>query len=218
MTYFGSSGLPLVLAKAGAARALTPAGRLLHQAILRHFVDTGCPPSPGVVDALTGGVQGSIPSALVDLHEADLVLLTEAGEVRAAYPFSPTPTRHQVRLASGVVVYGMCAVDALGISMMADQPVVISSEEPEVARVVEVHVDRADATWVPDSAVVYVVLGDDGATSADSTCSHINFFSTIEAAQSWADRRPNLTGILLNQAEALAVGIAEFGEFLLARP
>ncbi|MGH3546890.1 MAG: organomercurial lyase [Pseudonocardiaceae bacterium] len=32
-----------------------------------------------------------------------------------AYPFSAAPTRHRVRLATGVDTYAMCVIDALGI-------------------------------------------------------------------------------------------------------
>lgn len=198
---------PLVFAKAAAARDLRPEARQVHHAILRHFADTGVRPSAATTaDA----------DILDELQAADLVLLDQTGEIRAVYPFSPTPTAHQVHIADGPTAYAMCAIDALGIAAMLGMPTTITSHEPDTDRVITIKTNGSDATWHPDTAVVYAATTGQRTTSADTTCRHINFFTTADAALSWAHRHPDITGTLLTQAEAITAGIAEFGTFLHA--
>ena len=214
---------PLRLAKAAAAQALSPDARRLHHAILRHFADTGRPPSAANLAARLG-----LPAdAPHELETADLVLLDQFGEIRAAYPFSPTPTAHQLHIAGGPTVFAMCAIDALGMSAMLDRPVTVTSREPDTAEPITVSIgigidigvgaERQQATWLPDTTVVYAVTTDRCATSADATCGHINFFTTPAGAHAWARRHPEVTGTLLDQPEAIATAIAEFGAFLQSR-
>ncbi|WP_129663635.1 organomercurial lyase [Phytoactinopolyspora endophytica] len=46
------------------------------------------------------------------------------------------------------------------------------------------------------------------------TCGLINFFGTEHAAHEWIGHHPEVSGVLLNQAEALVCGIAEFGTLM----
>lgn len=71
-------------------------------------------------------------AVLGELIESDVVALDNAGEFRAAYPFSPIPTAHQVAISAGPTVYAMCAIDALGISAMLGRPANISSRAPDL--------------------------------------------------------------------------------------
>jgi hypothetical protein len=200
---------PLVFAKATAARGLRPEARQAHQAILRHFADTGVRPAAATIaDAVI----------LAELEAADLVLLDQSGEIRAAYPFSPSPTAHQVHIADGPTAYAMCAIDALGISTMLGRPTTITSDEPDSDRVIIVNTNGPDATWHPDTALVYAATTGGRTTAADTTCRHINFFTTADTALSWAHLHPEITGTLRTQSEAITAGIAEFGAFLHADP
>lgn len=145
----------------------------------------------------------------------DIVVLDEQGEIRAAYPFSPVPTRHRVTWKGGSGAYAMCAIDALGMSAMLGVPVTISSSEPGAERAVTVEVDHDTARWQPNSAVVFAGdAGDACCPSVDRTCDHINFFTTSDAAREWAANNPGVTGVVLDQEQALACGVAEFGSLL----
>jgi hypothetical protein len=53
--------------------------------------------------------------------------------------------------------------------------------------------------------------------SADRTCGYISFFTSAQAARTWADQHPAITGAVLTQAQALSQGIAEFGALLRTR-
>lgn len=203
------------LNKAVATAALSEAARHLHLAVLTAFVETGrAPTRAGLVHI--GDRDGiAVSDALTELAERDVVAFDDAGEIRAAYPFSPIPTAIRVSWDDDRAVYAMCAVDALGISAMLDQPVTILATEPGSNATVTVHVDRDQARWIPESAVVFAgALNERCCPSVDSTCGQINFFSSVEAARTWAAGHPDVTGVVLNQADALAFGVAEFGALL----
>jgi hypothetical protein len=62
--------------------------------------------------------------------------------------------------------------------------------------------------------VVAAATDDCCAPSAQRTCGYINFFTTDAAALAWADDQPELSWAMLDQPQALATAIAEFGPLL----
>jgi hypothetical protein len=161
---------------------------------------------------------GADPAAvLAELAGRDVIAFGHAGEIRAAYPFSPFPTPIRVSWEGGPVTYAMCAIDALGTSAMIGRPVTITAAEPGTGRVITVHADHDYARWDPPGAVVFDgATGGDGCHAADRTCGYINFFTTARAARTWARANPAVTGTVLGQARALSTGVAEFGAFMQA--
>lgn len=205
----------LALDKASAAAALSPATRRLHRAVLAAFTETGRAPSRASLIRLARDHAADPEQTLAELAERDLLAVDNAGELRAAYPFSPTPTAIRVSWDGGPAVHAMCAVDALGISAMLDHPVTIVAAEPGTGATVAVEVDRDSARWTPATAVVFAgAIDDPCCPSVDRSCGHINFFTSAEAARAWAAGRPDVTGVVLDQAQALAAGVAEFGPLL----
>lgn len=205
----------LELNKAVAAAALTPAARRLHREILTAFVEAGQAPSRGDLEQIAARHDIDPRPILAELAERDVVAFDASGEIRAAYPFSPSPTSSTVTWEGGPTVYSMCAIDALGMSAMLDRPVIITATEPGTGDVVIVEVDGDRATWVPDTAVVFAGSIENACCpSVDRTCGHINFFTTVDAAHGWADRHPEVAGCVLEQRAALSNGIAEFGALL----
>ncbi|AEA23556.1 alkylmercury lyase-like protein [Amycolatopsis echigonensis] len=211
----------LDLDKAAAAASLSPAARAVHRWVLTVFAETGRAPSRTDLQraarertAETGVAHDAV---VAELTGRDVLALDERGEIRAAYPFSPEPTRHRVSWHGGPAAYAMCAIDALGMSAMLGIPVTITSAEPGTERAVTVHVDHDTARWEPDTAVVFAGHTDDDTAccpSVDRTCGHINFFTTVDAAHAWAANNPSITGAIRNQHQALASGIAEFGALM----
>ena len=200
------------------AAALTRPARQVHLAVLAAFAHTGRAPMRGELARLARA-QGADPAAvLAELAERDVLAFGQAGEIRAAYPFSPSPTPIQVTWEGGPVTYAMCAIDALGISAMLGRPVTITAAEPGTGRVITVHADRDRARWDPPRAVVFAgTTGGDRCHAADRTCGYINFFTSARAARSWAHANPAVTGTVLRRAEALRSGVAEFGAFMQPR-
>lgn len=205
----------LGLDKATATAALSPHARRVQLLVLSQFAETGRPPSRAELVRLATEHGADPQAVLTELVESDVVLFDAAGEVRAAYPFSPTPTAIQVSRSDGPTVYAMCAIDALGMSAMLGQPTVVTAAEPDTGRRVTVEVDHDRAHWTPPTAVVYNgALDDPCCPAADRTCGHINFFTSTDAAEDWASRHPTVSGTVLEQPHALAAGIAEFATML----
>ena len=199
----------------GGCAALTGPARQVHLAALTAFAQTGRAPTRGDLER-SARAEGAYPAAvLAGLAERDVIAFDQAGEIRAAYPFSPSPTPIRVSREGGPVTYAMCAIDALGISAMLGRPVTITAAEPGTGRVIAVHADRDRARWDPPRAVVFAgTTGGDRCHAADRTCGYINFFTTARAARAWARANPAVTGTLMSQARALSAGVAEFGAFM----
>ncbi|RZQ64551.1 hypothetical protein EWH70_06445 [Amycolatopsis suaedae] len=201
--------------KAGSARALSPAARTVHRWVLTAFAETGRVPSRADLERHTAASGADHRAVVAELVDRDVLAVDERGEIRAAYPFSPVPTRHRVTWDGGTTVYAMCAIDALGISAMLDVPVTVTGTEPGTGHTVTVHVDRDTAHWEPGTAVVFAgQAGDARCPSVDRTCGHVNFFTGPDAARDWAAATHGVTGVVLDQEQALAEGIAGFGGLL----
>ena len=210
-----SGNRPVTLDKCEWASRLSHPGRLVHQAILRAFARTGQAPSHGDLLGVADAARVELAAALAELNHADLIVLDPNGVVLAAYPFSAAPTPHRLTLGSGVSVHAMCAIDALGVSAMLGQPVTVTSAQPDTGQQFTVKVDGTRATWEPPTAVVLAAATSDCcAPSAQRTCGYINFFTTNAAALAWAGDHPELSWALLDQPQALANAIAEFGPLL----
>ncbi len=203
------------LNKCRSAAALTQPARQLHHAVLTAFATTGRAPIRCDLERIAGDHSVDPASVLAELAERDVIAFDAHGQIRAAYPFSPAPTPIQVTWAGGPLTYAMCAIDALGISAMLGRPVTITATEPGTGGIITVHADREQAHWDPRSAVVFAgATGETCCPSADRTCGYINFFTSAQAARDWADHHPAITGVVLDQAQALGHGVAEFGAFL----
>jgi hypothetical protein len=208
----------LGLNKGCCAAALTRPARQAHLAVLAAFAQTGQAPGRGELER-SAQAGGADPAAvLAELAERDVIAFGQAGEIRAAYPFSASPTPIRVSWEGGPVAYAMCAIDALGMSAMLSRPVTITAAEPGTGRVIAIHADGDRARWDPPGAVVFAgASGDDCRHAADRTCGYINFFTSARAARIWARANPAVTGTVLGRARALREGVAEFGTFMPAR-
>lgn len=203
------------LDKCGAAAALTGPARDVHRAVLAGFAGTGRAPAREELKRIAGSHGADPDAVLAELAGRDLLAFTPDGQIRAAYPFSPVPTPISVSWPGGPAAYAMCAIDALGVSAMLGRLVTITAPEPGTGRVITVETDGARAQWRPGRAVVFAgATADECGAAADRSCGYINFFTSARAARQWAKRHPAITGTVLDQAEALAQGIAEFGAFL----
>lgn len=110
-----------------AARRAGRQGQVLRQ-ILRTFVEGGGPVS---VTAITAAIPPYSPEAIEEtilaLDSQDLIQVLD-GQVVMAYPFSTARTPFRVRLADGRERYACCAIDALGVAPMVEEPVRIHAE------------------------------------------------------------------------------------------
>lgn len=188
--------------------------RAVHQQILRHFAATGAAPDPQTLQPVATGAGRSATEVLAELADEDFLTLDEAGNIRAAYPFSATPTRHRVRLESGVEVWSMCAIDALGIPAMLGQDAVISSTDPVTGDPITVTSTGDTMQWEPASAMVFVGQRPGGGPAASACCDALNFFTDAGNARAWTSQHPDVPGRVVDQPDAERIGQQTFGPLL----
>jgi hypothetical protein len=107
-----------------------------------------------------------------------------------------------VTLRDGRSYHAMCAIDALGIPYMLDQPGEIQSQEPDGTEMVRVAFDpERGPTWTPAGAVTVAAFGE-GCCLAQRACPHINLSlrttqrrdtSTVTHSQGAYYRSPTLS-------------------------
>lgn len=100
-------------------RTIDPEARSVYRAILDRFIADGGP-------VRVEDFPAEARAAVTRLDEKDLVLVQD-GQVTVAYPFSITPTAFRVVPADRGERYAVCAIDALGVPVLLDQPVTIHS-------------------------------------------------------------------------------------------
>lgn len=182
--------------RGGRGRLAPVAGglRAVQQTVLRHFAATGHSPTLEDLQAAAAAHGRTAAEVIADLAAEDFLALDDAGGIRAAYPFSTAPTAHCVRLAGGVEVSAMCAIDALGIPDMLGTDAVITSADPVTGGTITITSTGGHMTWQPPNAMVYV--GERACTgpAADVTCGALNFFTSPSTADAWAREHLDSTG------------------------
>jgi hypothetical protein len=202
-----------------ARQAALPAPlRGLHRAVLRRFLETGSAPTRRWVRqaALDGGLDAS---AVDELAAADTVHIAN-GLVTVAYPFSGTPTPHRVELVGLPAVYAMCAIDALGLPVMAGRDGRITSADPRDGTPIEVTVRDGAWSWTPAGAVVVAGRAIGCGTecgSFEAMCPNTVFHASRASAQAYLAGRGDLDAEILGQDTAVESGRLNFGP-LLAEP
>ncbi|MFF3688064.1 organomercurial lyase [Streptomyces sp. NPDC002187] len=204
------------IGRGGRGRLAPPDGglRAVHQAVLGHFAEVGHAPGPEALQSAAATAGRTPVEVLADLAREDFLTLDESGRILAAYPFSSAPTRHRVRLASGVEVWSMCAIDALGIAAMLDQDVLVSSFDPVTGEPVTVTFSGGTTVWQPPGAVVFVGRRAAAGPAAAVCCDALNFFTGPASAQTWSKEHPDVRGQVVGQDQAELIGRQTFGPLL----
>jgi hypothetical protein len=216
LTTLAAADIPA--SKLGPARRarLDDSERELYFWILRRFATSGRPSGAALAEEAER-LGADLARALEPLAREDLVHLGPDEEIAVAYPFSGHPTAHRVRFRTGHEVHAMCAIDALGIAPMFDEPIEILSRDPVVDD--EIHVRLApggDAAWQPESATVVAGALDRGQDGCYSCCPVLNFFTSTESAERWLARHPEARGRVISMQTAIHAGRAVFGDVLAA--
>jgi hypothetical protein len=167
--------------------------RELHRAVLRRFLEAGAPPTARWLRqaAADGGLDGA---ALDALAAADAVHVVNE-VVAVAYPFSGTPTPHRVQLDGLPAVYAMCAIDALGLPLMAGRDGQVTSAGPHDGTPIEVTVRDGAWSWDPAGTVVVAGQAADcgaGCGSFEVMCPNTAFHASagVRACLAGWPRRP----------------------------
>jgi alkylmercury lyase len=190
--------------------------REVHRAVLRRFLATGAPPTARWLRqaALDQGLDAT--AALGELSAADAVHVVN-GLVAVAYPFSGTPTPHRVELDGLPAVYAMCAIDALGLPLMAGRDGRITSADPHDGTPVEVWARDGAWSWNPTATVVVAGRATGCGTecgSFEAMCPNTAFHASPENARAHLAHHGGLDAQILDQDTAVECGRLNFGALL----
>jgi alkylmercury lyase len=194
---------------------LRPQEDAVRKAILTAFADEGHAPSvQELVHALDLPL-APVLAACRTLAAADLIVWQDATtHIVSAYPFSGSPTAHQVLLGGHTTRYAMCAIDALGIPFMLGQGARLRSACFVCHTPVTVDIDGGLLHSASPSTLMVWLSERDGCCVAEVRCPLMNFFCEEAHLRAWHATSPQERGVSLSILEALEVGKAAFGALL----
>ena len=109
----------------------------------------------------------------------------------------------------------MCAIDALGIAPMLDQPIEITSHDPLGNEPFHANLSPdGTARWQPETAAVVAGVNDRHADSCSGCCPVLNFFASTENAERWLNEHPQVQGEVITIEDAIVAGRAIFADVL----
>ncbi|MBY8864500.1 organomercurial lyase [Streptomyces sennicomposti] len=173
----------------------------------------GPPPHPSQTSP--DGTAFPPDAALEALAAADLVHLNTAGDqVEIAYPLSAAPSPHRVDIHNGPSLAAMCAIDALGVPLMAGTAATIVSHAPDTGQQIRVSRRRdGHRHWEPAATVVVLATATCTGRIAYA-CRHTAFHAAHEQAHRHLRDSALQQGQILTQQQALAIAETEFGLLL----
>lgn len=202
---------------------LTDKERAVWQYILSQYPLLGRAPNPREIpDALREKSAGGVQAVLERLHSLDCLCLDqESREIRCAYPFSSSPTKHEVAFLNwpeAKPVYAMCAVDALGIPFMFHRDIAIKSSCPHCGRPITIEVKGGRiVSYLPAEVVVWMTT-DRTECAAASVCPTLNYFCSPAHVEAWRSAHSKTPGFILCLAEALFVAKGLFEDLMASPP
>ena len=205
--------------RCGTARTarLSREERQLYRWILDRFTHAA-PPLAAQLAEQARTIDLDPEAALATLAREDLVHTGEAGAVLVAYPFSAQPRGHRVTIDERLTVEAMCAIDALGIAAMLNQPIEINSNDPLTGREIWLRISPGEgAWWEPETTVVLAGSSRASGPSYDGCCDVLNFFETTETAERYLREHDPVVGVPISIPEAIETGRAIFADLLEER-
>lgn len=167
--------------------------------------------------AETGMRGDGIAAALAALHETGALYLRD-GTVVAAYPFSLVPTGHRVTIG-GVTAYANCAVDALAIPPMVDEPAQVASGCGRCGTSITVAMRGERVVRCEPAAPVVFYPEKECCAPGPAVltrCPHIQLFCGRDHALRWQAAHPELRGAVLDLAAAAAFSREHFSKTIAA--
>ena len=167
----------------GRATSLTPAQRLLFRALIDELIATGRPLATDDAARRIGLSTDETTALMIQLAEADWVVIDEDGALTGAYPFSVAPTGVTVRW-DGNERHAMCAVDALGVGPLLGRAVEIDATCPHCGHEITIEADAERLIKRSPRSTVVIRRWTAG-PAATSRCNATRFACSPDHAQEW---------------------------------
>lgn len=180
-----------------------------HRAILNSFATTGRPPGSDLVERLAA----TDAAAVIERLSTDDLIVTDAGEIEGAYPFSLAPTPHRLSIGD-FEIHAMCALDAVAVAPVFGIEVVTSSRCAITGVPIRVHQVGGDVeAHDPHGVRVGVRWQQPDGCAAHSMCRDMVFLSDLETAELWRGADIDSAGIF-DLGEAIDFGIGFFAPLI----
>ncbi len=154
------------------------------------------------------GLVSDADQALANIVESKLIVLDADGNPAGAYPFTSEEREHKVTI-NGVTAHCMCALDALSVSNMFNEPTVIDSE----CRVTKapIHLEQNGTSFSDGTLDAWFGINWGAAASdtvcAASLCMEMMFLANETVAREWLAESPETREIFdLSSAVEFAAG------------
>lgn len=163
---------------------LPPPLRSAHQRILRFFFERGRAPALAELEA-------GVRAAVARLAAEHIVVVDGGGEITGAYPFVDEDRGFRVVSRFGAA-NAMCAFDALAVSSMFGEAVVIESRCRVGGRAIVIEQRGADIRLLEPADEVFAAIDWDAAAGAGccstSLCREMVFIAGENNARAWQAR------------------------------
>jgi hypothetical protein len=167
-----------------------PTNSTLHHVIIKHVIEEGYAPDVPTLGRILGCEMDQVVQALHRLQEYHGVALhPHEPRVWVIHPFSMAPTNFLVRSARGEW-WGSCAECSLGIAVLLDEDVTITSNAGGHGNQLTIHV-KDGHVLEKDILVHFPVPMSQAWDNVIYTCSTMQFFEDEAQIDDWA-RRHNI--------------------------
>lgn len=131
--------------------------------------------------------------AIDGLESKDLLLRGEnKQEIISVYPFSLTPTKHQLFLENEKKLFAMCAVDALGMPVMFNRNVKIVSQCEWCKQKISIEIEDGEIVSESHPDITIWSPEHQETPPAETCCPKVNFFCSKKHLEEWKNENPDL--------------------------
>jgi len=174
---------------------LTPAEAEILRCIFESVLESGSVPTITEIGGRLKRPDEYIIRTIADLEAKDLLLRKKGTqEIVSLYPFSLTPTEHQLFLADGRKLFAMCAIDAVGMPIMFNRDVRIVSRCEGCKREITIEVGNGEIGPISEAEIMIWSPMRKEARPAETCCPVVKFFCSNEHLQQWESQNPDLAG------------------------
>ncbi len=171
--------------------------------LFRHFMKHGVWPTLEDIAHNYGKPMSQLKDSLERAERMRFVQRDREDRYATCLWIGTNPTRHEVQVENGSIVFAGCALDALWVFSFTSESGIVRSACPHCDAKLSVllrHGQMVKSKPEGVSLFLGVKLSGEG-SSGDLACPFINFFPSREHIDAWHSKNPAVDGLILNQKE-----------------